>query len=57
MGTYIEEIKIKEGANIVAYMIAKERISLPEDSFLVEELPVATEAFFARDLSGLTPYI
>ncbi|KAA3455432.1 reverse transcriptase [Gossypium australe] len=68
--TYIEEIKIKASffhhisfchvdrrANMVAHMIAKERISLPEDRFWVEELPAAAEAFLARDLSGLIPQI
>ncbi|MBA0752194.1 hypothetical protein Gogos_001054 [Gossypium gossypioides] len=68
MGTYIDEIKIKASlfqhisfhhvdrrANMVAHMIAKERISLREDKFWVEELPAAAEAFLARDLSGLIP--
>ncbi|MFQ6645360.1 hypothetical protein Gotur_018930 [Gossypium turneri] len=44
-------------ANMVAHMIAKERISLPEDRFWVEELPMVAEAFLARDLSGLIPQI
>ncbi|KAG8483548.1 hypothetical protein CXB51_023444 [Gossypium anomalum] len=42
-------------ANMVAHMIAKERILLPEDRFWVEELPAMAEAFLARDLSGLIP--
>ncbi|MBA0786498.1 hypothetical protein Gotri_026120, partial [Gossypium trilobum] len=54
MGTYIKEIKIKASlfqhisfhhvdrrANMVAHMIAKERILLPEDRFWMEELPMA----------------
>ncbi|MBA0635078.1 hypothetical protein Godav_025699 [Gossypium davidsonii] len=44
-------------ANMVAHMIAKEWILLPEDRFWMEELPAAVEAFLARDLSGLIPWI
>ncbi|MBA0701139.1 hypothetical protein Goari_005652 [Gossypium aridum] len=70
IGTSIKEIKIKASffqhisfyhvdrqANMVAHMIAKERILLPEDRFWMEELPATVKAFLARDLSGLIPWI
>ncbi|KAH1122698.1 hypothetical protein J1N35_005858 [Gossypium stocksii] len=66
MSTYIEEIKIKSchfqhisfhhvdrRANMVAHMVAKERMVINEDRFWVEDLPAVVEVFLARDLLGL----
>ncbi|MBA0730178.1 hypothetical protein Golax_025677 [Gossypium laxum] len=55
--THISFHHVDRQANMVPHMIAKERILLPEDRFWMEELPAAVEAFLARDLSGLIPWI
>ncbi|XP_017622088.1 uncharacterized protein LOC108466260 [Gossypium arboreum] len=70
MGTYIEEIKIKVSSfqhisfyhidrrvNIVSHMLAKERMSMREDRFWVEDLPTAAEIHLAIDLSRLVSHI
>ncbi|KAH1032638.1 hypothetical protein J1N35_044812 [Gossypium stocksii] len=66
MGTYIEEIKIKTSsfqcisfqhvdrrANMVAHILAKERMSMSEDRFWVEDLPAVAEFYLARDLASM----
>ncbi|KAH1067086.1 hypothetical protein J1N35_032073 [Gossypium stocksii] len=40
-------------ANMVAHILAKERMSISEDRFWVEDLPAVAECYLARDLAGM----